>query len=140
VLDPSSVVGQQEAAGVHGMSDSRDDLDGDLRPGSDCEYLAQLGGHAAGAPDLPVQGQFVYDEPRGGRPVPSKYALLAFHPAGQPAIGRVLCDVRLHGYQRARVLLGLQQAVDDRRRPDAQAGCLVFVLSSSVAQSDLPHR
>jgi hypothetical protein len=128
VLDPDGLIGHQEAAGVHRVGDGRQDLDGDLRHGCDLQQAAELGGHHSGGSHLSVQGQLIDQEP-GGRPVgATQDALLPVQAAGQPGGGGLAGDVRLNRDQCPRVVLGLQEAGHDRRRPVAQDGGPVLVL------------
>lgn len=85
MLAPGGVVRDDEPAGVGGVGDRGQDLDGDIWHRGDRAELAQLGGHDGGSADEAVQRHLVDHETGGGRDVAQDDPALAFHAGAQAA-------------------------------------------------------
>jgi hypothetical protein len=92
------------------------------------EQSAYLRGHDFGRADLAVQRQFIYDERRHDGWLPPPETPLPLHPASQSVLPSRTVNARYYGYQRACIVLGLAQAVNDARCPGPERGSAVFVV------------
>ena len=87
----------------------------------------ELDGHDPSASDQLVQRQLVDDKPRRRRIRAPHSTALAFHARCQAGGNDLAGCLRHRDEQRTRVILGLQQPVDDAGRPDVQPAGLVLV-------------
>ena len=129
MLGVRHIVSDHEPAGHTRVGNSRQHLESHVRHSRHRGEVTHLLSHDPGRPGQPVQRQLIDDEPR--QHVPPEQPPLPFHPRGQPGLHRLVTDARVGAQQRGGVVLGLQQAVDDSRRPRRQAAAL----SSSSDQS-----
>src|SRR5689334_317174 len=112
------------------MGNGGQHLQRDIRQAGHFDEVAHLGRHDLGRPDDAVQGRVVDDATDRGRVVfPEEDAALTLHAAGQPRCYQLVGDAGKQSDEGTRVVLSLEQAVDDGRGPDAKADCLVLMLS-----------